>query len=234
MFRSYWLVGQVVGCSDSHLFFSFLLSLELLQGGGCVVIRIIGAFWRSVFLLLLSYASFLMLVALSVLWLCFFLGSRVLSYMLLWCCFSVPLSCMISLHWVCFGCVDGWVRFDLLCIFVLFFFWFCFVFVCILVTAFMWVRHCVGLFFVLGLLTSFMFFFLVFLCLLSLTLPLLVNFLPGFRLFTSSFFHQLVVVSSFDVWLLFLLCFFLSFATLLFCPFSLCCFTFFFLVVQSF
>lgn len=63
-----------------------------------------------------------MLVALSVLWLCFFLGSWVLSYMLLWCCFSVPLSCMISLHWVCFGCVDGWVRFDLLCIFVLCFF----------------------------------------------------------------------------------------------------------------
>jgi hypothetical protein len=28
--------------------------------------------------------------------------------------------------------------------------------------------------------------------------------------------------------LLFLLCFFLSFATLLFCAFSLCCFTFFF------
>ena len=51
-----------------------------------------------------------------------FLGSWVLSYMLLWCCFSVPLSCMISLHWVCFGCVDGCVRFDLLYIFVLCFF----------------------------------------------------------------------------------------------------------------
>lgn len=69
-------------------------------------------------------------------------------------------------------------------------------------------------------------------------------FFPGFSLLAefnlatvAEFFTRFQVVyfkflspvsCCFIVWLLFLLCFFLSFATLLFCAFSLCCFTFFF------